>query len=883
MLIIFCRNMIFQWQKNGISKRRQVILWILCAFTTFLLFQCKDDETHDCPATPTSEVVSSITANQTSVILPATEGNYEIKITSSGTNWTVKEAIPWLDANEVDNKILKITYVRNLEEERSGKVTASIEDQSIEITITQLRAPVTLSLTTYGIPAEANTAAEVDFGDEVNFGTGITHWWITGENGEAASNIEGIHSVSVDGSSNHKKQAIATKNFTIDVSQNPNTTQRTFALELHVGESTGTSQGAIAFILSQEVAIVSLSSATLTVPFHSGSNTDIALKVTNGTTWSSTTTYPSGTVAWIRTPAWITGIDPNNGTGTGSAETLTIDYETNAMNTERKATLTFTAGTATANLTVTQQGATSEATIVLNKSILGLFPSSGSNNTVNLTVTNGTTWNSTTTYPDGTPAWITGVHPNNGTGTGSAETLTIGYESNDLEYANREATLTFTAGTATAKLTVTQRASFTRRGLISVYTLEQLNAIRYDLNGDGKADNEDNHEVYTEAFPGIVYGFGRYIGYQLARNLDFNENDSYSDAATNKPKWSQGDGSGVGWNPIGRFRRQGRLPFVSTFDGKGHTISNLYINNPTEGGPSIGLFGGCEGTIRNVGLVNPSVTDDDGGSAQVGSLVGWQSGHDSTISNCYVSGGAINGGRSGSTGGLVGWGYYGTISFCYVSNSTITANKVLSKVGGLVGSQEGDHVISFCYVSEGTMIGAESSEVGGLVGRIYGTINACYVSGGTMTGGENSKVGGLGGSQSGGTIRNCYVSEGTMTGESEADVGSLIGEQQAGTINACYTGEMDYDNLVGDANGTVTNSYHQLASGGTEDATSKLAATLVAPTGYTGIYVNWNLDLNNDSNSDDPWDFGDTSDLPVLKINFNNDISISDDVARQRS
>ena len=37
-----------------------------------------------------------------------------------------------------------------------------------------------------------------------------------------------------------------------------------------------------------------------------------------------------------------------------------------------------------------------------------------------------------------------------------------------------------------------------------------------------------------------------------------------------------------------------------------------------------------------------------------------------------------------------------------------------------------------------------------------------------------------------------------------------------------------------------------------------------SPTGYTGIYASWNIDLDGDGNSDNPWVFGTSSQYPTL-------------------
>ncbi|RWS48059.1 hypothetical protein CKA56_16115, partial [Arcobacter venerupis] len=127
------------------------------------------------------------------------------------------------------------------------------------------------------------------------------------------------------------------------------------------------------------------------------------------------------------------------------------------------------------------------------------------------------------------------------------------------------------------------------------------------------------------------------------------------------------DASGISnWTPIGNFSTR----FTGNFDGLGHTIDKLYINNSSF---YLGLFGATNSssTIKNVGLINVNII----GNNFVGGLVGASS---STIKNSYVSGTV-----SGDTyiGGLVGWND-STIENSYAS-ATVSG---YSFVGGLVGS-----------------------------------------------------------------------------------------------------------------------------------------------------------------------------------------------------
>ena len=172
-------------------------------------------------------------------------------------------------------------------------------------------------------------------------------------------------------------------------------------------------------------------------------------------------------------------------------------------------------------------------------------------------------------------------------------------------------------------------------GLIEVKFLEQLDAIRYDLAGDGKADDDSGIDAHAAAYPisgEEVVCDDDCNGYELTRPLDFNDADSYASGAVSA-EWTTGEG----WQPI----QSGEVwilfaenPFAATFDGNGHTISNLYVNrsgNPENSVPA-GLFGSASNSIIcNVGLVDVRVA----GFASVGGLVGANLGE---IRDSYVTG-----------------------------------------------------------------------------------------------------------------------------------------------------------------------------------------------------------------------------------------------------
>lgn len=143
--------------------------------------------------------------------------------------------------------------------------------------------------------------------------------------------------------------------------------------------------------------------------------------------------------------------------------------------------------------------------------------------------------------------------------------------------------------------------------------------------------------------------------------------------------------------------------FTGEIDGDDYVIRNVDINMP--GGTYVGLLGflGSEGQIKNLGVVDVSISGDQ----RVGGLAGQSFG---TISNCYSTG-LITGHYL--VGGLAG-DSYGTISNCY-STGLISGHFSVS-VGGLVGRNYFRYIIN----SYSTASVNGWWNVGGLVGENWG-------------------------------------------------------------------------------------------------------------------------------------------------------------------
>ena len=254
-------------------------------------------------------------------------------------------------------------------------------------------------------------------------------------------------------------------------------------------------------------------------------------------------------------------------------------------------------------------------------------------------------------------------------------------------------------------------------GFSDIYYLEDLNAIRNQLNLNGK--------------------------YKLVRDLDFNSDASYRDPI-NKEKWTvadYGNDTDTGWLPIGTLVNT----FTGIFDGNGHTISNLQINRDTA--DDQGLFGslGVAASVRNVGLSNVRIK----GRQYIGGLAGSNFG---TIINSYANGGsmsatAVIGGLVGENGGKIINSYAGVIAFGAkqigglaginrgsITNSYATGNVEGGSAGSLLSSNTFNGSITNSYA-----IGRVQGSGGGLVATNRGVVRASYWN--TETGGLPGRPG----------------------------------------------------------------------------------------------------------------------------------------------
>lgn len=250
-----------------------------------------------------------------------------------------------------------------------------------------------------------------------------------------------------------------------------------------------------------------------------------------------------------------------------------------------------------------------------------------------------------------------------------------------------------------------------------------------------------------------------------------------------------------------------------TFDGAGHTISNLTISAASG---NAGLFAETNSStvFKNIILHNVSVTLTGGSYAGVGGLIGKIYGS-TTIQGCGVSGAVTYSSgysyNSGNVGGLVGYlNGKCTIKESY-SQATIKNenNNSSSTAGGLLGKTGNYYTLSVtdCYASGD--VTAAGGRAGGFTGDVYcsngykHTYTSCYAAGKVTAPADKGFGFAYSSARTGYSFTNCYYNntangEGcnqkdtTITGRSADELKGLAGElgeayqKDAANINGGY-------------------------------------------------------------------------------------------------
>ncbi|MFY0607636.1 MAG: T9SS type A sorting domain-containing protein [Cyclobacteriaceae bacterium] len=183
------------------------------------------------------------------------------------------------------------------------------------------------------------------------------------------------------------------------------------------------------------------------------------------------------------------------------------------------------------------------------------------------------------------------------------------------------------------------------------------------------------------------------------------------------------DMTGQTFNPIGTGSAA-ETAFTGHFDGDGYVISNLTVSDPDAGfANGLGMFGALIGaTIENIGLEDVNVSSPTNADERVAGIAGYSD--FSTIQNCYVKGGTIQG--KYRVASIVGWNKStnNTVTNCWSSAAINYGSQAWMHGAGIVGTNDGN--VSKCLFYGTITNDVASNNLGGIVGTAGGTVSLCY-------------------------------------------------------------------------------------------------------------------------------------------------------------
>ena len=198
--------------------------------------------------------------------------------------------------------------------------------------------------------------------------------------------------------------------------------------------------------------------------------------------------------------------------------------------------------------------------------------------------------------------------------------------------------------------------------------------------------------------------------YKLTNDIIFNDTSDFDNWEKSKPANN--------WNIKGFWNDWNSMKvFSGTFDGDGHKIIGLYINN-TDQRYSTGFFGAANGTVKNVCFEKSFVK----GINNVGGIVGLATGN-CKILNCSFSG-VVNG-SANYAGGIVGR-YYGNtvegsnleINSCSVEGSVSAVQLVGGFLGDISSYGNKSAVADIISSYAAAYVIGTNSRTGGFIGRV---------------------------------------------------------------------------------------------------------------------------------------------------------------------
>lgn len=259
------------------------------------------------------------------------------------------------------------------------------------------------------------------------------------------------------------------------------------------------------------------------------------------------------------------------------------------------------------------------------------------------------------------------------------------------------------------------------------YETPTLNNGYYEINNGGK----------LFWFASYVNGDPTHVEEATSKHLNINARLT-SDISLHNPKNS----GATEWTPIGETSGTGTNAFAGTFDGQGHTISDLSITTLPSGAVRTGLFGTTYGGVVKDFTIKGSITLSTGNSGTnsgIGGAIGATK-YGTAVSGVtsYVNISNTSANALVHVGGVVGELYSSTAKQCLYFGS-INLQNASDSIGGVVGYINNSE-IGYCANLGTVKTATAGAYVGGVLGYLnneYGKIHNCYNYGSVKNGGGN--------------------------------------------------------------------------------------------------------------------------------------------------
>ena len=259
------------------------------------------------------------------------------------------------------------------------------------------------------------------------------------------------------------------------------------------------------------------------------------------------------------------------------------------------------------------------------------------------------------------------------------------------------------------------------------YEKPTLNNGYYEINNGGK----------LFWFASYVNGDPTHVEEATSKHLNINARLT-SDISLHNPKNS----GATEWTPIGETSGTGTNAFAGTFDGQGHTISDLSITTLPSGAVRTGLFGTTYGGVVKDFTIKGSITLSTGNSGTnsgIGGAIGATKNRTAVSGvTSYVNISNTSANALVHVGGVVGELYSSTAKQCLYFGS-INLQNASDSIGGVVGYINNSE-IGYCANLGTVKTATEGAYVGGVLGYLnneYGKVHNCYNYGSVKNGGGN--------------------------------------------------------------------------------------------------------------------------------------------------